>query len=162
MTTFGTDFYVPPNTIDFSTVFSKFAKLNENAAVFATVISILGVYLIVAILVRYLDKRDLVRWGATPLSDNLPSDMYYYLISVQTGVGKDTGTTSKVGFVLSGENADSGVRKLSDDKRKVDGFRFKKIKSLSIWVQFTVISYIFQSLFIKISNFYKFFQLIYF
>ena len=118
MTTFGTDFYVPPNTIDFSTVFSKF-NLNDNAAVFATVISILGVYVIVAIIMRFLDKRDLVKWGATPLVDNLPNDSYYYLMSVQTGVGKDTGTTSKIGFVLSGESADSGVRKLSDDKRRV-------------------------------------------
>jgi hypothetical protein len=45
--------------------------------------------------------------------------MFHYLISVQTGFGRDTSTTSKVGFVLSGEFADSGVRKLSDDKRKV-------------------------------------------
>ena len=118
MSKFGTDFYVPPNTIDFSTVFSKF-NLNDNAAVFATVITILGVYVIVAIIMRFLDKRDLVKWGATPLVDNLPNDSYYYLISVQTGVGKDTGTTSKIGFVLSGESADSGVRKLSDDKRRV-------------------------------------------
>lgn len=119
MTTFGTDFYVPPNTIDFSSVFGKFKNLSENAAVFATIISILGVYVIVAIIVRYLDKRDLVKWGATPLADNLPTDTYYYLVSVQTGFGKDTGTTSKVGFVLSGDIYDSGVRRLSDDKRKV-------------------------------------------
>lgn len=119
MTTFGTDFYVPPNTIDFTNVWAKFGKLNENAAVFATVVSLLGVYVIIAVLVRFLDKRDLVRWGATPLVDNLPSDSYYYLISVQTGVGKDTGTTSKVGFVLSGEMADSGVRRLADEKRRV-------------------------------------------
>lgn len=119
LTTFGTDFYVPPNTIDFSTVFGKFKSLSENAAVFATVISILGVYVLCAIYVRYKDKKDLLKWGATPLADNLPTDNYYYLISVQTGVGKDTGTTSKIGFVLSGDLADSGVRKLSDDKRKV-------------------------------------------
>lgn len=60
-----------------------------------------------------------IKWGASPLIDNLPTDSYYYLISVQTGVGRDTGTTSKVGFVLSGEFSDSGVRKLSDEKRKV-------------------------------------------
>lgn len=60
-----------------------------------------------------------IKWGATPLCDNLPTDMFHYLISVQTGFGRDTSTTSKVGFVLSGEFADSGVRKLSDDKRKV-------------------------------------------
>lgn len=53
--------------------------------------------------------------------------MFYYLISVQTGFGRDTSTTSKVGFVLSGEFADSGVRKLTDDKRKVRGKFLLKI-----------------------------------
>ena len=48
----------------------------------------------------------------------MPTDNYYYLISVQTGFGKDCGTTSKVGFVLSGELADSGVRGLCDLRRK--------------------------------------------
>jgi hypothetical protein len=41
------------------------------------------------------------------------------LISVQTGVGKDCGTNSKIGFVLSGELADSGVRNMTDNKRRV-------------------------------------------
>ena len=41
------------------------------------------------------------------------------MISVQTGVGKDCGTSSKVGFVLSGELADSGVRNMTDNKRRV-------------------------------------------
>ena len=60
MTTFGTDFYVPPNTIDFSTVFGKFKDLSENAAVFATVVSILGVYVLLAIFLRWRDKKDLL------------------------------------------------------------------------------------------------------
>ncbi|CAF0709342.1 unnamed protein product [Brachionus calyciflorus] len=118
LTTFGTDFYVPPNTIDFSTVFGKFKDLSENAAVFATIVSLIGLYILMGIFVRWKDRKDLVKWGATPLADNLPVDNYFYLVSVQTGVGKSTGTTSKVGFVLSGDQADSGVRKLSDDKRK--------------------------------------------
>jgi len=117
LTTFGSDMYVPPNTIDFGTVFTKF-NLSDNAAVFSTVVTILGLYVFVALYARYKDKKDIIKWGATPLSDNLPTDNYYYLISVQTGFGRDCGTKSKIGFVLSGENADSGVRKLTDDKRK--------------------------------------------
>jgi polycystin 1L2 len=116
---FGTDFYVPPNTIDFSTVFGKFKNLSENAAVFATIVSLIGVYLIMCVFARVKDKNDLVKWGAVPLEDNLPIDNYYYVVSVQTGIGKDCGTNSKVGFVLSGEWSDSGVRKLSDGKRHV-------------------------------------------
>lgn len=139
LTTFGTDFYVPPNTIDFSTVFSKFKNLSENAAVFATVITILGLYVIAAILARHMDKKDLIKWGAIPLSDNLPTDSYYYVISVQTGVGKECGTTSKVGFVLAGEYADSGVRKLSDDKRKVSSFS-RKVYFICLLNNFRVVN----------------------
>jgi len=55
----------------------------------------------------------------TPLPDNLPTDNFYYVLQVQTGFGKECGTTSKIGLVLAGEKADSGVRRLSDEKRKV-------------------------------------------
>ncbi|UJR29011.1 hypothetical protein I4U23_010229 [Adineta vaga] len=116
LTTFGSDFYVPPNTIDFKTVFTKFKKLHENAAVFSTVIVIFGIYVIAAIWARRKDERDLVKWTAAPLIDNLPIDTYHYLITVHTGVGKESGTTSHINFVISGELSDSGVRKLSDGK----------------------------------------------
>jgi polycystin 1L2 len=119
LTTFGSDFYVPPNTIDFSNVWAKFKNLSDNAAVFATIISLIGLYIIIAIWARYTDKKDLIKWGASPLVDNLPSDGYYYLVSVQTGVGNDTSTKSNVGLLVVGEQAESGVRKLSDGKRKV-------------------------------------------
>ncbi|CAF4229923.1 unnamed protein product, partial [Rotaria sp. Silwood2] len=116
LTTFGGDFYVPPNTIDFKTVFKKFKKLHENAAVFSTVMVIFGIYIIAAIWSRRKDKQDLIKWTASPLMDNLPIDSYHYLITVHTGVGKEAGTTSNISFVMSGESADSGVRKLSDGK----------------------------------------------
>ena len=61
LTTFGSDFYVPPNTIDFKTVFTKFKKLHENAAVFSTVIVIFGLYVIAAIWARRKDRRDLIK-----------------------------------------------------------------------------------------------------
>ena len=59
------------------------------------------------------------QWTAAPLMDNLPIDTYHYLITVHTGVGKEAGTTSNVSLVMSGELADSGVRKLSDGKNQV-------------------------------------------
>lgn len=61
LTTFGSDFYVPPNTIDFKTVFLKFKKLHENAAVFSTVMVIFGLYIIAAIWARRKDKHDLIK-----------------------------------------------------------------------------------------------------
>jgi len=60
-----------------------------------------------------------VQWGATPLEDNVPSDSYYYQLSVYTGVRKGSGTKSKPSLILSGDYADTGVRRLFDGKRKV-------------------------------------------
>ncbi len=51
--------------------------------------------------------------------DNLPIDTYHYLITVHTGVGKESGTTSNISLVMSGESGDSGVRRLADGKIQV-------------------------------------------
>ncbi|CAF2607106.1 unnamed protein product [Rotaria sp. Silwood2] len=116
LTTFGSDFFVPPNKIDFTTVFTKFKKLHENAAVFSTVIVIFSLYVLAGIWARRKDKRDLIKWTARPLIDNLPIDNYYYLITIHTGVGKESGTTSNIHFIISGESSDSGMRQLTDGK----------------------------------------------
>lgn len=57
---FATTFYVPPNTIDFSTVFSKF-DLTDNAAVFSTVICLVVVYLLICVWALRQDKKDIDR-----------------------------------------------------------------------------------------------------
>ncbi|XP_055876323.1 polycystic kidney disease protein 1-like 2 [Biomphalaria glabrata] len=120
LTSFGTDAVVAPNTIDFTNVWAKFDKLSENAAVFATVISLVCLYLILLIILRYFDKLDLIKWGAIPLEDNLPTDSYFYQVTVQTGVKRNAGTDSQVRFIVSGEEGDSGVRRLTvaEGKRK--------------------------------------------
>ncbi|KAK3089964.1 hypothetical protein FSP39_008050, partial [Pinctada imbricata] len=56
-TTFASTFYVPPNTIDFSTVFSKF-DLISNGAVFGTVIALVLLYLLLLIWAVRKDKQD--------------------------------------------------------------------------------------------------------
>lgn len=61
LTSFLSDFIVPPNTIDFNTVWSKFANLGENAAVFSTVISLIGIYIIIIIWGRHMDKKDILK-----------------------------------------------------------------------------------------------------
>ncbi|CAH1779490.1 unnamed protein product [Owenia fusiformis] len=118
LTNFGGDMVVPPNTIDFSTVFAKFAKLNENAAVFSTVVSILILYILGLIWCRRKDKLDLIKWGARPLDDNIPSDHYHYQMTVFTGIKKHSTTRSKISFILSGDAGDTGVRRLYDGKNK--------------------------------------------
>ena len=59
------------------------------------------------------------QWGAMPLEDNLPTDNYHYQIAVYTGVRKNAGTDSRIRFILSGEDSDTGVRRMFDGKRKV-------------------------------------------
>jgi hypothetical protein len=63
LTSFGGDFVVPPNTIDFGSVWSKFKSLHENAAVFGTVVSILILYVIVMIWARRKDRKDVIKVG---------------------------------------------------------------------------------------------------
>ncbi|KAL4239723.1 hypothetical protein ACF0H5_000526 [Mactra antiquata] len=121
LTSFGGEMVVPPNTIDFNNVWAKFKDLNENAAVFSVIISLLGLYVIGLVWARYMDKKDLVKWGASPLEDNLPTDTYHYQISVYTGTKKNAGTKSNISFIISGENHDTGVRRMFDGKRQTHG-----------------------------------------
>ncbi|KAL3876144.1 hypothetical protein ACJMK2_034016 [Sinanodonta woodiana] len=114
--TFGNSFYVAPNAIDFSAVFLKFDALSQ-AAVMSTLILIFIGYIVLVIWSRRQDKRDILKWGVTPLADNFPDDNYFYLVRVYTGARPGSGTRSKVGFVLSGVNADTGVRELYDGVR---------------------------------------------
>ncbi|KAL5018218.1 hypothetical protein ScPMuIL_003940 [Solemya velum] len=118
LTAFGGDFAVPPNSIDFDNVWDKFNNLNENAAVFSTVIILIGIYIITLVWARHMDKKDVLKWGASPFEDNLPTDTYHYQVTVQTGVRKKAGTESNISIVVSGEFSDSGVRRLYDGKRK--------------------------------------------
>ena len=58
----ATTFYVPPNTIDFGTVFQKF-NLTDNAAVFSTVICLIVLYLIICVWAMRQDRRDKEKVG---------------------------------------------------------------------------------------------------
>ncbi|XP_070577646.1 polycystin-1-like protein 2 [Ptychodera flava] len=127
LTSFGSDFVVPPNTIDFSEAFANFANLADNASVFSTVIVIFALYVIVAIWARREDKKDVEKWGITPLADNKPGDKFLYQLSVYTGIRAGSGTRSKVFMILCGEQKESEVRILSDKKRTV--FQKGKISS---------------------------------
>lgn len=54
---FATSFFVPPNSIDFSTVFDKFDIIG-NGAVFGTVIAIVVLYVIGLLVARRFDRKD--------------------------------------------------------------------------------------------------------
>ena len=57
---------------------------------------ILGLYTLLAIWARRMDKKDLSKLGSIPLPSNDPYDRYLYEILVVTGSRKGAGTKSKV------------------------------------------------------------------
>ncbi|XP_060073681.1 polycystin-1-like protein 2 [Ylistrum balloti] len=111
---FATTFFVPPNTIDFSGVWSKFDP--TNAAVYGTLSCLLVCYVLLCVCARRYDRKDLLKWTTHFLSDTDRYDSYFYVINVTTGLRSQSGTKSNVSFVVAGENSDSGVRILSDGK----------------------------------------------
>ncbi|KAK3091662.1 hypothetical protein FSP39_021645 [Pinctada imbricata] len=56
------------------------------------------------------------KWGVAPLSDNIITDTYYYQITVCTGFRRAAGTKSNIFFILAGNDGDTGVRQLIDEK----------------------------------------------
>lgn len=51
--------------------------------------------------------------------DNDIADSYFYIFRVFTGLRTNSGTESKVGFVLVGEDGDTNVRILDDESHIV-------------------------------------------
>ncbi|CAI9719574.1 polycystic kidney disease 1-like 2 [Octopus vulgaris] len=117
LTSFGADFIVPVNKINFDTVFLNLdEKIKDNFAVLAMLCSVFSLYFMLIIWARRQDKRDLLKWGVVPLKSNKANDCYFYTITVFTGVRKGAGTLSRIGFVLTGELGDTGIRQLVDEK----------------------------------------------
>lgn len=54
---FATTFYVPPNSIDFDSVFDKF-DIVSNGAVLGTLVSVLVLYVMAAVWAWRQDRRD--------------------------------------------------------------------------------------------------------
>ncbi len=57
--------------------------------------------------------------GVAALADNYKNDQYCYEIIVFTGHRKDSGTKSKVQFIVSGDFDETKVRTFSDSNRKI-------------------------------------------
>uniref|UniRef100_S4RPY8 PLAT domain-containing protein n=1 Tax=Petromyzon marinus TaxID=7757 RepID=S4RPY8_PETMA len=114
---FAAEFFVPPNTIDFATVFAKF-DLRSNAAVFTTVIAILLLYFLLLLYARRADRRDKDNWKIRPLVDNDDSHAYVYLLSIVTGMRAGAGTQSRVYFTVHFSLGDTGTRILHNGHLK--------------------------------------------
>jgi len=118
LTTFASGFFVLPSPINWNYVFANLDFM-KNKTIYLTIIIISIFYIIVMIYARYKDKKDLEKLGVTPLADNHSSDQYFYQILVVTGHRRNSGTKSKVHFILSGENDQTHVRTLSDSHRSI-------------------------------------------
>ena len=66
-----------------------------------------------------MDKIDEEKWKVKELLDNKENNKYIYLVTVITGLRKDAGTQSKVGFSITGEKQETGERLLYDGVTKV-------------------------------------------
>ncbi|XP_065682979.1 polycystin family receptor for egg jelly isoform X2 [Hydra vulgaris] len=120
--TFAASFFVAPNPIDFSKVFSGFLNLSNNPTAFSVVLSIFGIYLILLFWARREDRKDVERAGVTALKENDPSDIQFYEITVYTGFSGKGSTSANVFIQLSGDEGDGEVRQLVAPNKKL----FKK------------------------------------
>ncbi|CAM1317953.1 Uncharacterised protein g6856 [Pycnogonum litorale] len=118
MTTFGSGFFIKPNTIDFDYVLDN-AEIDDNLTIYLTITISMSLYLILLVWSRWKDKKDVEKLGASPLPDNNIEHSCLYEILVFTGTKWNSGTDSKIKFVLSGDFGDSGVRALDDPERRV-------------------------------------------
>ncbi|XP_065660220.1 uncharacterized protein LOC136084058 isoform X2 [Hydra vulgaris] len=113
LTAFG-GFFVAPNPLPKLSL----ALLKRGYVLLVTVIIIILLWIIGLVLSRRMDKRDVSKVGVCPLLDNLPGDNYLYQIIVNTGNRRNAGTKSNIFFTVTGENNDSGIRRLKDSERE--------------------------------------------
>ncbi len=95
LTDFGSGFKSVLPSINFAAAFAN-ADFLKNPVIYSTIMVLSGLYIILAISMRYLDVRDKKKLNIEPLPDNLPEDNYFYEISVLTGSRINAGTDSKV------------------------------------------------------------------
>lgn len=118
LTTFAGSLQILPPSINLNFVLSNMDFI-QNKTIYLTVISVTLIYIILIIYARHKDRKDIEKLGVTPLSDNREYDKYYYEIIVFTGQRKDSGTESKVHFVIGGDQDETQIRIFSDSNRKI-------------------------------------------
>lgn len=118
LTTFSGSIQILPPALHFDFPLSH-ADFHRNQTIYSTVITVILIYIILMIYARRKDRQDLDQLEVTPLADNRREDHYYYQIIVFTGQRKDSGTDSKVHFILNGDQDHTFARTFSDSTRKI-------------------------------------------
>ncbi len=95
LTQFAGGFVVLPPAIDFGHVFAN-ASFLQNPTIYSTIITLTSLYIILAILSRYLDVKDKKKIGITNLANKYAK--YLYEVTIYTGTRFDAGTESNVIF----------------------------------------------------------------
>jgi hypothetical protein len=93
-TEFAGGFVVVPAAIDFDKVFSPAAGIAQNPILYATVFTIVGLYVILAVLCRLYDIRDNKKKGVTMLNEDSMTNLYEVIVF--TGNRKNASTDSNV------------------------------------------------------------------
>jgi polycystin 1L2 len=117
-TEFAGGFVVMPTAINFDKVFSgDNASIAKNPILYATVFTIIGLYVALAVLCRFFDIRDRNKKGVTLLNGDRTENLYE--IVVFTGNRRNAGTDSNVFICINGHDENSHVIALKDKKRKL-------------------------------------------
>jgi hypothetical protein len=95
LTEFAAGLLLTPNFIDFAVEYVD-EILKRNPTIYATVLSLVGFYIIFALVARYWDREDLKSVGVTPLLDDSSNERYLYEIIVHTGSRPESACDSKV------------------------------------------------------------------
>lgn len=96
-----TFFIVLPSPINWNYAFAHLDFM-QNKIVYSNVITVSCPYRILMIYARRKDQQDLEKWCVMPLMDSRVGDWYYDQIWIFIGQRIQTGTNSKVYFILFG------------------------------------------------------------
>lgn len=130
----GTEFFSPPNSIDFGSVFSKF-DLNDNPAVFITIIVFFVLYIMMVLCgTLHWDRRDRLKWKVRQLHDNYKypeRKSCLYQVTISTGGMPYSGTESQVFLQLYPLNEATKMkpRVLKDTRNKTITFPRGTVKN---------------------------------
>ncbi|CAF3412739.1 unnamed protein product, partial [Rotaria socialis] len=119
LTGFGGGLIVVPNAIDWNYA-KENAQFERNKTIYGTLIGISGLSILIFIFAAWKDRKDAKKMMMKPLLDNKKCDRYFYQIIVFTGMRNDAGTKSKIHFVLSGDNDETGIRLLDAERPIVE------------------------------------------
>nr|XP_020470540.1 polycystic kidney disease protein 1-like 2 isoform X1 [Monopterus albus] len=117
LTFFGRSFFVTPNLVDPSRTAELFGTFTQNPVVVCFVGALFVTYLLVVLLARRKDVKDLAKLKVTILEDNNLMDEYRYLLCVSTGYRRGASTSSRVTITLLGTDGNSEPHHLTDKKK---------------------------------------------